>query len=126
MPASSIGAYTFISMSDQPLTAGQNLQPESKAGVDGIGWWKTGTKGWEYQVTTIRDVDTFANAVALQASYQGLRNSGALAITYGGVAIGNVIVLDVKAKAERIVKGSGGLATTSQAIVRAQWRLIAV
>lgn len=126
MPASSIGAYSFISMSGQPVQAAQQLQPESKAGVDAVGWWKVGSKGTEYSVQTIADVDTFANAVAAVGNYRGLQNSGAVAIVFGGVSLGNVIVLSVDGKAERIVRGSGGLATTGQAIVRATWRLVAV
>ena len=126
MPASSIGTLTFLSMTGQPVTAGQQLQAESKAGVAYVGWWKMGIKGTEYSVETIRDVDTFANAVALAATYKLAQNSGALAIVYGGVSLGNVLVLRVDAKAESVAHGQGGLAGTSQAIVRASWGLIAV
>lgn len=126
MPASSIGSLTFLRMTGQPVVAGQQLQPETKAGTDGIGWWKLGSKGAEYSVETVVDVDTFANAVALAATYRAAQNAGALAIVYGGVSLGNVLVLDVQATAEAIARGFGGVACTSLAIVRAQWRLIAV
>lgn len=126
MPTSSIGTLTFVAMSGQPVTAGQQLQAETKAGVAAVGWWKMGIKGTEYSVETVRDVDTFANAVAAAATYKTAQNAGALAIVYGGVSLGNVLVLQVDAKAEAIAHGQGGLATTSRALVRATWRLIAV
>jgi hypothetical protein len=126
MPASSIGTNTFIKMTGQPVLAGQQLQPETKAGVAGVGWWKLGSKGTEYTVETLRDFDTFANAVAAAATYKAAQDAGALAIVYGGVGLGNVIVLSVEATAEAVAHGQGGLAGTSTAIVRATWRLIAV
>jgi hypothetical protein len=126
MPASSIGSLLFLSMSGQPVPAGQQLQAESKAGVANVGWWKLGAKGTEYQVETIADVSTFSAAVTLAATYKAAQNAGALAIVYGGVSLGNVLVLSVEAKAEAIAHGQGGLAGTSRAIVRAAWRLIAV
>ena len=126
MPASSIGTFTFIQMSSQPVSAGQQLQPETKAGVAGVGWWKLGSKGTEYQVQTLVDVANYSTAVALVASYKGAQDAGALAVVYGGVAIGNVIVLSVEGDAQAIARGFGGTAGTSTAIVRATWRLIAV
>lgn len=126
MPLSSIGTNTFLSMSGQPVPAGQQLQPETKAGVDGIGWWKLGSKGTEYTVETIADCATFAAAVSAAAGYKAAQNAGPLAIVYGGQSCGNVLVLSVEAKAEAIAHGQGGIAGTSQAIVRATWRLIAV
>lgn len=126
MPSSSIGTATFIAMRPQPVVAGQQLIPEAKAGVANVGWWKAGSKGTEYSVETVRDVATFADAVALAAAYRTLQDAGALAITYGGVSLGNVLVLSVEATAEKIVQGHGGIAGTSEAIVRAQWRLVAV
>ena len=126
MPASSIGNLSFLSMSGQPQPAGQQLQPETKAGVAFVGWWKLGSKGTEYSVETMVDVNTFAAAVSLATTYKAAQDAGALAIVYGGVSLGNVLVLSVDAKAEAIAHGQGGLAGTSKAIVRASWRLIAV
>jgi len=126
MPASSIGTFTFVQMSSQPVSAGQQLQPETKAGVDGVGFWKLGSKGTEYQVQTLVDVANYSTAVALVANYKTAQNAGALAVVYGGVALGNVIVLSVDPKAEAVAHGQGGLAGTSRAIVRATWRLVAV
>lgn len=126
MPASSIGSATFIRMTPQPVPAGVQLVPEAKAGVANVGWWKAGSKGTEFSVHTLRDVDTFANAVALAAAYKTLQDAGALAVTYGGQSLGNVLVLSVEATAEAIVAGYGGVAGTSGALVHAKWRLVAV
>jgi hypothetical protein len=126
MPASSIGSFTFVQMSTQPVSAGQQLQPETKAGVDGVGFWKLGSKGTEYQVQTLVDVADYSTAVALAASYKAAQNAGALAIVYGGVSLGNVLVLSVEGDAQAIARGFGGTAGTSLAVVRATWRLIAV
>jgi hypothetical protein len=126
MPASSIGSYYFIRISAQPVPAGQALQPETKAGVAGVGWWKCGVKGTEYSVETIADALDFATAVSAATGYKAAQDAGALAIVYGGISLGNVIVISVDAKAEAIAYGQGGLSGVSQAIVRANWRLIAV
>jgi hypothetical protein len=124
---SSIGTQSFISMTPQPLTAAQRVQVESRAGVAGVGFWLLGAAGEAYSPTTVRNVDTFANAVALANTYRTLIGGAPQALTYGGVAMGNFVVVDVKASAERIVKGFGGVAPAGGlAIVRAQWTLYAV
>ena len=123
--ASSIGSYSFVRMSPQPLTAAQRVQAESRAGVAGVGLWLLGAAGQEYTVETVAIYSTFANAVTGANNYRTLIGAAAQAIVYGGQSCGNVVVLGVEARAERIVKGfsSGG---TALAIVTANWRLIAV
>jgi hypothetical protein len=125
MPASSIGAYTFVSMTPQPQTAGMRLQPETKAGVSGTGFWALGVHGQEYQVQTVAVGASFSAAVAAEALYRALISAGPVLVTYGGVAIGYVIVMDVTCTAERVLQanGQGG---TYYAIANATWRLIPV
>jgi len=128
MPTSSIGSYVFLSMSDQPRPAAQQLVAETRAGVDGVGWWKAGSKGTEYTLTTITDTASYSTAVALAATYPAAQNAGALAIVYGGVAIGNVIVVEAHGKAEAVAHGQGGFAAGGRAggIVRGTWKVVAV
>jgi len=125
MPASSIKTYTFVSMDPQPQTAGMRLQPETKAGVNGTGFWKLGVHGQEYSLTTVAVGATFAAAVAVEPYYRALINAGPVLVTYGGQSCGYAIVTDVQATAERVLfaAGSGG---SGQAIVRATWKLIPV
>jgi len=125
MPTSSIGAHVFTSMSPQPQTAGQRLQPETKAGVNGVGFWKLGVHGQEYQLTTVAVASTFAAAVAVEAAYRALINAGPVLVMYGGQAIGYAIVMDVTSNAERVLVAHG-IYGTGHAIATATWRLIPV
>ena len=126
MALTSIGAYAFISMSDPPQLAAQQLQLERKAGVNGVGFWKNGIAGSPYTVETVADVPTFSQAVDRAADYRLLPNAGPQAIYYAGIYHGLVIVLDVTATPEPVATGLGGLYGSSQAIVKATWKLIAV
>lgn len=127
MPASSIGAYVFLTMQPEPIGAAQRLAVEARAGVAGVGVWRTGVAGTEFSVTTLVDVVDWSTAVALAHNYRSMTAGGPYAISYGGVAMPyNVVVLDVRATAERIVAGTGGLSGSSGATVKAEWKLIAV
>lgn len=123
MSTSSIGPYTFASMTPQPQTKGWRLQPETKAGVNGVGFWALGIHGQEYQVTTTAIAATFAAAVAAEALYRALINAGPVAVVYGDQAIGSAIVLDVQAAAERVLMAQPG---NGEAMVKANWKLIPV
>ena len=123
MAVSSIGAYTFAAMDPQPQTAGHRLQPETKAGVTGVGFWVLGVHGQEYQLTTVAVGASFAAAVAAEPLYRALIAAGPVAVVYGGVGIGSAIVVDVNVKAERVLMAQPG---NGQAIARATWRLIPV
>lgn len=125
MPTSSIASYTFASMTPQPQTKGMRLQPETKAGVSGVGFWALGVHGQEYQLTTVAVAATFAAAVAAEAAYRSLIQAGPVVVVYGGVTIGYAVVVDVTSQAERVLGayGSGG---AGYAIATATWRLIPV
>jgi hypothetical protein len=125
MPVSSIGGYTFVSMTPQPQTKGMRLQPETKAGVSGVGFWALGVHGQEYQLTTVAVGATFAAAVAVEATYRALIQAGPVVVTYGGVTIGYAVVMDVTSHAERVL-GAYGQFGTGYAIATATWRLIPV
>lgn len=125
MPTSSIGGYTFVSMTPQPQTKGMRLQPETKPGVSGTGFWALGVHGQEYQLTTVAVGATFAAAVAAEALYRALIQAGPVAVVYGGQTIGYAIVMDVTCNAERVLGAFGG-SSVGYAIATAQWRLIPV
>lgn len=125
MPLSSIGSYTVLHMHPAPQPARQGTQVESRAGVENVAVWLTAIRGKEYQVETVIDVASWANAITLCGLYYALVGSGPVEIVFGGVACGNVQVLDVTAVPEAAL-GHGGTCGVSLAIVRAQWRLIAV
>jgi hypothetical protein len=114
-------------MHPTPQPARTATQVESRAGVDGVTVWDTGSRGQPYEVQTEVDVETWTIAEALCQAYSQAIDLGPLPIMHGGVVIGDVQVLDVPhATAEAIAAGLGGICGRSEAIVRASWRLIAV
>lgn len=123
MPASSIGSFTFATMDPQPQTAGHRLQPETKAGVSGVGFWGLGVHGQEYTLNTVAVAATFAAAVLAEAAYRAAISAGPLVVIYGGQPISSAIVVDVTTTAERVLLAEPG---DGQAIVKASWRLIPV
>lgn len=125
MPLSAIGAQTFLTMTPQPQTAGMRLQPETKAGVNGVGFWQLGVHGQEYQIDTQQIAATFAVAVTAEATYRAYISAGPVTVVYGGQTIGSAIVVDVTTSAERVL-GAYGDGIAGQALVKAQWRLIPV
>ena len=124
--ATSIGSFVFSTMKPEPQGPGQRIVVESRAGVPGVGLWQVGVAGREFQVETIVDMSSWATAVALAASYKSLQASNPQTIVFGGVTMPYLVqVLDVHATAESCI-GIGGLSVHAVAIVRAQWKLIAV
>ena len=122
MPTSSIGTATFISMDPPPTAAVQQIVLESKAGVNGHGAFLTGSRQAPQQVTTVRDFTSFALAVAAKAVYESAVGS-VLAVVYGGVGIGNALILGVDCQCQALVGAVGGLSGSPAAVVTARWTL---
>ena len=123
MPASAFGVYDFLVMEQRPAAPAQKIQLESRAGVAGNAAWSTGVRSEPQQISTIRDVATYSDAVNLCASYEGIVGT-VVTIIYGGVALlYSALILSVDAQPEAIVGGVGGIAGSSRALVRARWTI---
>lgn len=121
--ANTIGAVSFLKFDRQPPTAGEQVALESQAGKDGHAAWKTGSRGKTFSLVAMRDVDTFANAIALVATLEAMRST-IVAITFDGNALGNFLVHDVNGTATKTLHGQGGIVGgASTAIIEATFQL---
>ena len=123
---SSIGSYDFLTMHSCPAPKSEGLVVESQAGKANVAIFTTGERGKEQEITTEVDVATWAAAVALAQAYPALKAAASVNVTYGGqLLVDKYKVLDVTATPERVI-GHGGLSGAAEAVVKAQWKLIAV
>lgn len=125
--AASIGIYTFLRMHPHPPIAAEGLEIESRAGVAGVGLWKTGTRGKRFRVETLEPVETETIGLALVDTYRAAIGAAAAALTFEGESLGNVVVLDVTGDAEAICGASVGTGYSGcECLVIARWELIFV
>lgn len=128
MGLSSIGIYQFVRMSALPPMPAETIQLETRAGVDGVGAWKTGTRGRELTVETIADTINFVDAILAANNYTTLIGAAPQALIYGGVAMAySLLVLDVTpVEVTQTCLGVGGRLGTSYGLCVARWRVIPV
>lgn len=139
MPAAnSLDSFGFICLNAMGRRGGvppimqQQIGVVQRPGVDGTGFIRLGSKGQPFQAVSVVDVDTFANAVALAASYQSLARDEAYELVWCGVNFSTAhgtryFVVDVQPPVvERCSVSSGGLASGGQATVEAVWTLVPV
>ncbi len=128
----SIGSFAFIALYGQPAPPVEQFdRPMVRAGVDGVGLWKTGRRG---RVFAMRSVVDTASLTAAGALWQGYRNSiGAdpVALIHNGRDYGGegwlVAVMDVRQlKAQQVVTPVGGLNPPSLGKLTCEWDLIAI
>jgi len=125
MPTNRIGTFDVISLTPRPPSATEQVVLETRSGSDGVAAWKTGVRGRPYAVTTVVDANSLANAQALCTQYEALTGT-LVSIRHAGQLMPfTVLVMQVDATPEKIVKGFGGtIGGQSDAIVRAKWKLI--
>jgi hypothetical protein len=129
--ATTLGAFSFLRMHPVPVPASQGIAVESQPGRAGVEIFLTGVRGTECTVQTEVDVTAltmplaWAAGHALIALYVAAKAAGPLALVHGGVACGNYVVTDVKADVQSVF-GHGGETGAPKALVRADWKLIAV
>ena len=121
---SALGNFDFLTMSRRPVGPLPKIAIESRAGVNGVAAWNTGTRGEVQTIETYVDVPTFGYAQTLADLYATVVGS-LLPITYAGQTLPFVaLVLSVEAQPEAIVLGVGGLSGVSRAAVRATWQIV--
>lgn len=137
MATNSIGSFSFVRLSsvngraDAVETVYQHTELIQRPGVDGTGMIQLGLKGDPFQLSSMVDVDTFANAQALRLNYKSIVGNGLYVVICAGTNYYNPLghkyyVLGVQAEASRIGKSAGGLVGGAQAKVEAIWTLIPV
>lgn len=123
-PANFIGPQPFVRLSlpggrnDGMETVYQHGMVVQRDGVDGTAFVQTGVKGDPFQMSTLVDVDTFANAQSLRVIYKSLVSMNLYEVSVGGLNYYTVfghkyIVQDVKAEAVAIGRSVGGLVVNS-------------
>lgn len=124
--SSQIGSHVLINISSVPMAPQQDIVIESQAGVTGLTAWLTGNQGNKSSFTSVRDCSSLAAALAELAQYQLYPGLGPQIVKYGGVQLPFYVkVLDVQpVEVKKIVLGTGGIAGTSAAILRAKWTVM--
>ena len=128
MALSSIGIFPFVRISDLPPPPAEMIQLETRAGVAGVGAWKTGVRGREMSLDTVADVANFAASITTLGAYTLLIGAAPQALIYGGAAIAyRLQILDVTpVELTATCLGVGGILGTSYGLCVARWKVIPV
>lgn len=139
MAANSIGVFSFISLGKpgEPGSVPDLLQTEKKIiqrpGVNGTGIKHLGVKGQPFQLESLVDMPTRADAENLRFLYYALQSDQTKAdlvlngIDYGSFHNVRFVVLAVEnTSIRRMTAAVGGLSNPSNFVVQAFWTLIPV
>lgn len=133
MPQYFIGDFEFISLSMVPLPPAQQLQIETRAGVDGVALWRTGVRGEPFIVQSFVDVPNLTQAQVLYDTYRTLIGADPVTLIFADIPWADpVVVLNVRPipnEIRAILLGVGGVAGNfgpSGATCACQWDLIAI
>ena len=125
--SNSLGPVVFFTI-DMPATAAaQQVELESRSGVDGLAIWRTGSRGEPFEITTTIDlVGTLATAQTVLNAYRALQGGGPYTLTRAGTALGSVVVLSVKPAGDELVVNAIGGINGGNVWLSAKWQLVAV
>lgn len=125
--SNSLGAVVFFSI-DMPATAAaQQVELESRSGVDGLAIWLTGSRGEPFDITTTIDlVGTLATAQTVMNTYRAMKAGGPYTLTRASTALGSVVVIDVKPISDELVVTAVGGVNGGNVLLTARWTLVAV
>ena len=116
---------TFSAMRAEPgfRTAGPAVADITRYGVDGHEFIQIGQRGSPFEIVTIYDKDSAANAVAEIKTYEGTWRSKLVTITDDAdVTHSRVLILDVHASYHKAAHIVGGVNATGFLII-ARWTL---
>lgn len=133
----SIGSFSFVRLSsvngkaDAVETVYQHSEIIQRPGIDGTALLQLGLKGDPFQLSSMVDVDTFANAQTLRLNYKSIVANGLYVVICAGKNYYNPLghkyfILGVQSEATRIGRSIGGLVGGAAARVDALWTLIPV
>lgn len=126
MAASSIGAFTFISLSPFPRAPLPQFDLEFRSGRNGCTVWAIGTHPEPFQVATLRDCVNLLDAKLVISNYSAAVGGAPVALVHNGVTWGYpVLILDVEPlEVTATIRGVGGILGNSTGLVRARWTLL--
>lgn len=130
MSLSYIGPFTFISLDGQPDIPKPSVAMVARAGVDGLGFFNTGTRGEPFVLRSFTDASDFPTARYIASQYTTVIGSiqpcvwSGLPMAADGVY---VMVLGVRPVEVRAVAGGYGVTVSNPgAICVCDWALVAV
>ena len=125
-----IGKERFITISDPPPGAQEQIALEARGGVDGTFAWKTGRRGEPFTLTTFVDLATLSDAGARLRRYEKISGGDAVIVRWAGFRMElKVIVLAVRAVVRGVrptVISVGGRVNNSRATLTCEWDLISI
>lgn len=132
MPEFQIDRFAFISLSAPPEYPAQTVDIEARAGQDGSALWILGRRGMPFQVESIVEAPTVAEAAVLLRRYRELIGDFPVDMKWAGFDVVGVTyaVLDVQPVSRGIHAvlfgkgGTAGPAAISLGVCRCVWTLL--
>lgn len=126
-----IGTFAFISLQGLPMPPGGEVEIEQRRGVDGTAFWRTGNRGRPFSLRSFVDASSILEGWSFIQGYSALKAGPLQTLRFRGVdSLGFgwlVEVLDVRpVQVRKTILSVGGLIPGSNAVVEADWQLIAV
>lgn len=123
-----IGANLFLRLEGTLESVQPTYERVDRPGIDGMAYRALGNKAKEFQLTSLVDVDTMANAALIEAGYLGA-TGGVTSVVKGGVTYGNMLVLNVGGFEKTYTAiAAGGLSSGSGVangvLLKAVWTLV--
>ena len=130
MSLSYIGNFAFIALDGQPDIPKPSVEVVARPGVNGLGFFQTGTRGEPFVLRSFTDASDFQFARFLASSYTQLIGTIQPMIWSGlNMAADNifVMILNVRPIEVRAVAGGMGVTVTNPgAICICEWLMVAV
>lgn len=130
--AQKIGSFEFLSLRGVVMPPRLQIdRPMMRPGVDGVGLWKTGSRGQPFELRSAVDVATVsAGRTLFQSYYQAIGDNPVDLVVDGynfAAEFWRVAILDVRAsQVKGIINSAGGTLTNPLAKLVASWTLIGV
>ena len=121
-----IGDEQFLVLRGPLNFMGEGVEIHSWPGVDGIGAWLLGDRSEPFQVRTVRDVESSADAKERIRQYELLKGTLVTLELYTGRTFTNMLVVDVGQYRIREVKTFAGpkiSANAAAGVLEATWTL---
>jgi hypothetical protein len=127
----SFGDETFLDITGFPELYQQQLEPVVRAGIDGTGFWETGSRGRPFSIRTAVDAASLAEAFATYARYCEFPAADPKPMVYADIDLEGYgyqfQALSVRPIAIcALAAASGGLNPPSLGWCEAEWQLVAV
>lgn len=126
--ANRIGNFEFVALHGSPLPPTEQPELVARAGVDGVGGWRTGVRGTPFRMLSQVDMPTYEIAGQVSINYTVLIGQDPVSLVQDDVEFPyQVVVLSVVERSRRgMVISTGGLYPPSAAWLESEWTLMAV